>query len=98
MNHVHVALLYDVGMESRSIHRHPEGHTVPAFVALVTGTETVEHNTLNRTWITASGKAAIARPRLLWAAGRRKHGVIQPWPDDEITNGLAIAIAGSNRQ
>jgi hypothetical protein len=72
-------------------HRHPDGYTGPALVALVTDAITVEPMTLHRTWITATGKADIARPRLLWPGGRKKGGCTRLWPDDEITLGLAIA-------
>jgi hypothetical protein len=72
--------------------RHPSGYTGPALVALVTDAITGEAMTLHRTWIKANGdKADVDPPRLLLGKHRKAGGVIRLWPDDTVTNGLAIA-------
>jgi putative DNA primase/helicase len=71
--------------------RHPAGHVGPALVALVTDVDTYEPISLHRTWIQpdGSGKAELAKPRLLLAK-HRSDGVIRLWPDDEVTIGLVL--------
>lgn len=72
--------------------KHPDGHTGPALVALVTDARTREPLTLHRTWIGADGKkAAIDKPRLLLGGHRKSGGVIRLWPDDAVTTSLAVA-------
>ncbi|MFL9987133.1 PriCT-2 domain-containing protein [Paraburkholderia sediminicola] len=72
--------------------RHPGGHTGPCLVALVTDVSTCVPITLHRTWINAEGTKADAEPpRLLLGGHRKAGGVIRLWPDEALTQGLAIA-------
>ena len=72
--------------------KHPSGHIGPALIGLVTDALSGEPLTLHRTWVNSNGsKAAIERPRLLLAGHRKQGGVIRLWPDEEVTNGLALA-------
>ncbi len=72
--------------------RHPSGYVGPCMVGLVSDAITREPMTLHRTWIKADGsKAAVDPPRLLLGKHRKQGGVIRLWPDDFVTNSLAIA-------
>lgn len=72
--------------------RHPAGHVGPCLVALVTGIASREPISLHRTWINADGtKADVDPPRMLLGGHRKAGGVIRLWPDDAVTQGLAIA-------
>ncbi len=72
--------------------RHPSGHIGPAIVALVTHAVTREPMTLHRTWIKPDGtKADLDKPRLLLGQHQKRCGVIRLWPDEAVTQGLAIA-------
>lgn len=69
----------------------PTGHVGPALVALITDVHTQAPLSLHRTWITATGKADLNGPaKMLWANHSIRNGVIRLWPDDAITNGLAV--------
>ena len=71
---------------------HPGGHTGPVLVGLVTDMATGEPINLHRTWIVPNGtKPDIERPRMLCKGHRKAGGVIRLWPDDEVTDGLAVA-------
>jgi hypothetical protein len=73
--------------------RHPSGHVSPALLALVTDAVTGESMTLHRTWLRAdgTGKADLAKPRLLWLGLPKAGGVVRLWPDAEVTLGLCVA-------
>lgn len=72
--------------------KHPSGYIGPALVALVTDAVTREPLTLHRTWIKSDGnKADIDPPRMLLGGHRKQGGVIRLWPDECVTQGLAIA-------
>lgn len=72
--------------------KHPSGYVGAALVALVTDTLSGQPLTLHRTWITATGdKAKIDPPRMLLGNHTSKGGVIRLWPDEYVTNGLAVA-------
>ncbi len=71
---------------------HPAGYEGPALVALVTDAVTNEPISLHRTWIQGDGrKAEVEPPRLLLKGHRKAGGVIRLWPDEAVTQGLAIA-------
>lgn len=70
---------------------HHSGHTGPALVALVTNAYSNQPLSLHRTWITPTGKAAIASPRKALGGHSLENGVIRLWPDDQVTTGLCIA-------
>lgn len=72
--------------------RHPlTGYVGPGLVALVTHLSG-EPMSLHRTWVNADGtKAAIEPPRMLLGGHRKAGGVIRLWPDEALTQGLAIA-------
>jgi putative DNA primase/helicase len=71
--------------------RHPSGYVGPGLVALVTHMAGAPMS-LHRTWVNADGtKAAIKPPRLLLGGHRKAGGVIRLWPDEALTQGLAIA-------
>ena len=69
----------------------PSGHRGAALVGLVTDALTSEPLSLHRTWITATGKAAVYPPRLLLANHSIENGVIRLWPDEFVGQGLAVA-------
>lgn len=72
--------------------RHPNGHEGPCLVAMVTDILTCAPISLHRTWIKADGtKADVDPPRLLLGGHRKAGGVIRLWPDEALTQGLAIA-------
>ncbi|MFL9892417.1 toprim domain-containing protein [Paraburkholderia sp. RL17-381-BIF-C] len=72
--------------------RHPAGYVGPCLVALVTDVASREPISLHRTWINADGtKADVEPPRLLLGGHRKAGGVIRLWPDEALTQGLAIA-------
>ena len=71
--------------------KHPTGHVGPALVALITDIDTNEPLSLHRTWITATGKAAVDPPRLLLANHSIQNGVIKLWPGEDISHTLGIA-------
>ncbi|MGF6777830.1 DUF7146 domain-containing protein [Paraburkholderia sp. GAS334] len=72
--------------------RHPAGHVGPCLVALVTDVAGRGPISLHRTWINADGtKADIEPPRMLLGGHRKAGGVIRLWPDEALTQGLAIA-------
>jgi len=72
---------------------HPSGHVGPALVAVVTDALTGERVNLHRTWLAAdgSGKADVAKPRLLLKGHRKHGGVVRLFPDEELTTGLCVA-------
>lgn len=71
--------------------KHPSGYTGPALVALITDARTGEAISLHRTWINADGsKAEIETPRLLLGGHRKQGGVVRLWPDEYVTEGLAV--------
>ena len=75
---------------------HPElefkgtGHVGPALVALVTDFVTGQAKTLHRTWICADG-TKDGPGRMFLGSHRKKGGVIRLWPDEAVTDGLALA-------
>ncbi|MBA4263785.1 MAG: hypothetical protein C0453_01775 [Comamonadaceae bacterium] len=69
----------------------PSGTSGPALVALATDALNGEALTLHRTWITPTGKADLAPPRMLLGNHRKQGGVIRLWPDEYVTHGLAVA-------
>lgn len=72
--------------------RHLAGYVGPCLVALVTDVASREPISLHRTWINADGtKADVEPPRLLLGGHRKAGGVIRLWPDEALTQGLAIA-------
>ena len=72
--------------------RHPGGHAGPCLVALVTDVEGGAPISLHRTWINSDGtKADVDPPRMLLGGHRKAGGVIRLWPDEALTQGLAIA-------
>lgn len=72
--------------------RHPGGYVGPCLVALVTDVASREPISLHRTWINADGtKADVEPPRLLLGGHRKAGGAIRLWPDEALTQGLAIA-------
>lgn len=72
--------------------RHPGRYNGPCLVALVTDAEAGTPISLHRTWIAADGtKADVEPPRLLLGGHRKAGGVIRLWPDEALTQGLAIA-------
>lgn len=72
--------------------RHPSGYTGPALVALITDVVTRQFMSLHRTWIQADGrKAEVDPPRLLLGQHRKQGGCIRLWPDEAVTDGLAVA-------
>lgn len=71
--------------------RHPSGYVGAALVALISDTNTNEPLSLHRTWVTATGKAAIDTPRLLLKNHSIDNGVIRLWPDDEVGHTLGLA-------
>src|SRR5689334_12970621 len=73
---------------------HPdEGRPFPALVALVTDAVTGEPMTVHKTYLApdGSGKAAVAKPRLLCKGGAKAGGVVRLWPDEAVTTGLLVA-------
>jgi hypothetical protein len=74
------------------IGRHPSGHRGPCLVALVTDILTGAPISLHRTWVNADGTKADVEPaRLLLGGHRKAGGVIRLYPDEALTQGLAIA-------
>lgn len=73
--------------------RHPiSDYEGPALVGLITDFVTGEPLSLHKTWIQASGKKAeVAKPRMYLGRHRKRGGVIKLWPDDALTQGLALA-------
>jgi putative DNA primase/helicase len=61
---------------------HPSGYIGPALVALVTHAISGAPLTLHQTWLKAdgSGKADLAKPRLLLKGLSRRGGVVRLWP------------------
>ena len=72
---------------------HPSGHVGPALVAVVTDALTGERVNLHRTWLAAdgSGKADIAKPRLLLKGHRKHGGVVRLFDDELVSTGLCVA-------
>ncbi|MCO4881563.1 toprim domain-containing protein [Paraburkholderia caribensis] len=71
---------------------HPSGYVGPCLVALVTDVLTGVPISLHRTWVNADGsKSDVDPPRLLLGGHRKAGGVIRLWPDEYLTQGLAIA-------
>jgi hypothetical protein len=60
-------------------------------VALITDAVTRQRLSLNRTWITPTGKAALETPRLPLAGHSTAGGCIRLWPDEAVTVGLGVA-------
>lgn len=71
--------------------KHPGGYVGAALVGLITDTHTREPLSLHRTWITATGKAEIDKPRLLLGNHSTDNGIIRLWPDDEVNHTLGLA-------
>ncbi|MCA8275245.1 PriCT-2 domain-containing protein [Burkholderia sp. AU30280] len=72
--------------------RHPAGYIGPCLVALVTDVAVGAPISLHRTWINSDGtKADVDPPRMLLGGHRKAGGVIRLWPDEALTQGLAIA-------
>ena len=71
--------------------KHPSGYVGPCLVALITDIHTNVPLSLHRTWITATGKADIEKPRLLLPNHAIKNGVIRLWPDEEVGHTLGLA-------
>jgi len=73
--------------------RHPiSGDVGPALVGLITDFVTGEPLSLHRTWIRADGrKAEVDPPRMYLGRHRKQGGVVRLWPDDAVTQGLALA-------
>lgn len=71
--------------------KHPSGHVGAALVGLITDVHTNEALSLHRTWITATGKADIDKPRLLLGNHGIDGGVIRLFPDDMVGSILGIA-------
>jgi putative DNA primase/helicase len=72
--------------------RHPSGYSGPCLVALVTDAVSRVPITMHRTWVRSDGtKADVTPPRLLLGGYRKAGGVIRLWPDESVTDGVAIA-------
>ncbi len=71
--------------------KHPGGYVGSALVGLITDIHTNEALSLHRTWITATGKADIEKPRLLLGGHSIENGIIRLWPDEEVGHTLGIA-------
>lgn len=72
--------------------KHPSGYVGPVLVGLVTDAATGEPISLHRTWIKPDGsKAGVEPARMLLGGHRKTWGVIRLWPDEAVTQGLAIA-------
>jgi putative DNA primase/helicase len=72
--------------------KHPSGYIGPALVGLVTHAETRQPMTLHRTWVKRDGTKGDVHPsRMLLGGHRKAGGVIRLWPDESVTNGLALA-------
>lgn len=71
--------------------KHRSGHVGPALVALVTDIHSNQALSLHRTWITATGKADIEKPRMQLGNHTLKNGVIRLWPDEDVGHTLGIA-------
>lgn len=69
--------------------RHPTGYSGPALLARITDASTGKPMGLHRTWITPHSKADVKPARL--TLGPKQGGVIRLWPDECVTDGLAIA-------
>jgi putative DNA primase/helicase len=63
----------------------------PALVALVTDALNGTPLSLHRTWITPTGKADVDPPRALLGGHRKQGGVVRLWPDEAVTDALAVA-------
>jgi putative DNA primase/helicase len=68
---------------------HESGYSGPALVALISDAVTRKPMGVHRTWVTASGKADVAKPKMV--LGPKQGGVIRLWPDEGVTTGLAVA-------
>lgn len=73
--------------------RHPiSGYVGPALVGLITDFVTGEPLSLHRTWIQSDGRKAQVDPARMYLGRHRKQGgVVRLWPDDAVTQGLALA-------
>jgi len=71
--------------------KHPGGYVGPALVGLITDIHTNEALSLHRTWITATGKADIEKPRLLLGGHTIENGVIKLWPAEDVNCVLGVA-------
>jgi phage/plasmid primase-like uncharacterized protein len=73
--------------------KHPiSGTSHAALVALITDALTGVRMSLQRTWICADGtKASVDPPRMLLKGHRKAGGVVRLWPDEAVSQGLAIA-------
>jgi putative DNA primase/helicase len=69
--------------------RHESGYVGPALIAEITNAVTREPMGIHRTWVTATGKADLPKPKMV--LGPKQGGVIRLWPDEAVTTGLAIA-------
>jgi putative DNA primase/helicase len=69
--------------------RHESGYVGPALIAQITDAVTREPMGVHRTWVTATGKAEVRKPKMV--LGPKQGGVIRLWPDEAVTTGLAIA-------
>jgi putative DNA primase/helicase len=69
--------------------RHESGYVGPALLAKITDAITNETMGVHRTWVNASGKADVPKPKMV--LGPKQGGVIRLWPDEAVTTGLAIA-------
>jgi putative DNA primase/helicase len=69
--------------------RHESGYVGNALVAKITDAITGEPMGIHRTWVTASGKADVVKPKMV--LGPKQGGVVRLWPDDAVTTGLAVA-------
>ena len=70
--------------------KHQSGYVGAALIGLVTHIQTNEPMSLHRTWITSTGKADVKPNRMLAGKHSARHGVIRLYPDDCVTEGLAL--------
>lgn len=71
--------------------KHPSGYVGPALVGLISDIHTNAPLSLHRTWITATGKADIDKPRLLLGSHTIDNGAIKLWPHEDVNCVLGIA-------
>ncbi|MEZ5837093.1 MAG: toprim domain-containing protein [Geminicoccaceae bacterium] len=72
---------------------HPSDWYGPALVGRVTHAVSGEPMTLHRTWLApdGNGKAPVKPTRLMFKGLPKRQGVIRLWPEENVTEGLAIA-------
>jgi phage/plasmid primase-like uncharacterized protein len=80
---------HDGDLHFHSSLHHESGYVGPALVAQITDAITREPMGVHRTWVTATGKADVQKPKMV--LGPKQGGVIRLWPDEAVTTGLAIA-------